>query len=83
MEEAHTLLTYPTWERYTVLSHVISTLSIRERRRIFQLSRGIRDGEHHNTLFPEHGFTFNEFAVWYILTERKRKTTGKKAGRGT
>ena len=64
-------LTMPTWERYTVLSHVIAHLSIRERRRIFQLVRSM-EGEWGNVFFPDFGFTLSEFAVWYTLGDRRR-----------
>lgn len=66
------LLTYPTWERYSVLSKVISTLSIRDRRQIFLLARS-----HVNPcpdlFFPRYGFTLSEFAVWYLLADTRRK----------
>lgn len=66
------MLTYPTWERYTVLSHVISNMTIRDRRIVFQHTRS------HATccedvFFPRFGFTLGEFAVWYTLGDRRRK----------
>ena len=74
MDQQQHLLTYPTWERYTVLSSCINRLSIRERRRVFQHARTI-DGDCSNVFFPEFGFTLSEFAVWYTLGEQRRRTT--------
>ena len=66
------LLTYPIWERYTVLSHIVMHLSVRERRQIFQL---VRRTVHPSAdlFFPAFGFTLSEFAVWHILTDTRRK----------
>ena len=66
------LITYPTWERYTVLAYCIGRLSIRDRRRIFQMARTIQD-ERSNVLFPEFGFTLSEFAVWYTLGDSQKR----------
>ena len=65
------LITYPTWERYTVLSHVISMMSIKERRNIFQISRTL--GTDNDLFFPMYGISFSEFAVWYTLGDSRRK----------
>lgn len=73
MECERNLITYPTWERYTVLSSCIANLTIRQRRRIFQLVRSMTI-ELSNVLLPEFGFTISEFAVWYILGEQRRRT---------
>lgn len=66
-----TLLTYPTWERYTVLSHVITRLSVRDRRAIFQLARAW-PGASPDLFFPGYGITLSEFAVWYTLGEPRK-----------
>jgi hypothetical protein len=66
------LITYPTWERYTILSDVISKLTIRERRKIFQLARMGDNSFSPNVFFPEFGFTLSEFAVWYTLGDKQR-----------
>ena len=68
----HDLITYPTWQRYTVLSHAIARLSIRDRRRIFQLARA-REAQWDRVFFPEYGFTLSEFAVWYTLGDHRRR----------
>jgi hypothetical protein len=70
MERA--LLTYPTWERYTVLAHAIAGLSVRDRRAIFQLVRRV-EAPTSDLFFPEYGFTLGEFAVWSVLGDRKKK----------
>ena len=71
MERRH-LITYPTWERYTVLADVISKLSVRDRRRIFQIARNV-DGNWDNIFIPEFGMTLSEFAVWYTLGEHRKR----------
>lgn len=68
------LLTFPTWERYTVLSHVIGQLSVRERRGIFQMMRQSTTLSP-DLFFPAHGFTLAEFAVWHVLGDARRKAT--------
>ena len=66
------LLTYPTWERYTVLAAYISRMSVKDRRKIFQMVRRI-DHDWHDVVFPDYGFTFSEFAVWYTLSGARKK----------
>jgi hypothetical protein len=69
------LITYPTWERYTVLAHVISSLTIRDRRKIFQLTRSTSFVP--DLFFPNYGFTLAEFAVWNTLGVSRRNTHKK------
>ena len=69
------LITYPIWERYTVLSNVIMNLSIRERRNIFQAVR--RHEISPDLFFPVYGFTLSEFAVWHVIGDSKKKTNKK------
>ena len=66
------LITYPTWEKYTVLAHAITNLSIKDRRHIFQLARN-SDRVSPDLLFPTFGFTLSEFAVWYTRGDGRRK----------
>lgn len=72
------LITYPTWERYTVLAHAISSLTIRDRRQIFQLARSTNTCFFPDLFFPNYGFTLAEFAVWYTLGDNRRKIRKKK-----
>lgn len=65
------LLTYPTWERYTVLAHCIAQLSLRDRRRILQIARRLRS-EWKDVFLPSLGITLTEFAVWYTLGEKRK-----------
>ena len=67
------LLTYPTWERYTVLAHAIGGLSVRDRRNVFQLVRRAAEVSP-DLFFPLYGFTLAEFAVWHVLGDTRRKT---------
>lgn len=76
--DERTLITYPTWERYTVLSHSIAQLSIRQRRHIFQLARNSTALT--DLFFPHYGFTFAEFAVWYTLADTRRKSKRGRVG---
>ena len=71
------LVTYPTWERYTILSHVVANYSIRDRRIIFQLSRNGKSAIDGNMFFPHYGITLSEFCVWSILYDKRRKLVKK------
>ena len=66
------LLTWATWERYTVLADYIANLSVRERRNLFQLIRG-EASPSPDLFFPAYGFTLSEFAVFHILCDKRRK----------
>ena len=65
------LLTYPIWERYTVLSKVIGNMTIRDRRNLFHTMRSLPVSP--EAFFPSMGFTVAEFAVWHILGDAKRE----------
>ena len=71
------LPTYPTWERYTVLSHVISNLPVKDRRQIFLLVRRHAPAPH-DLFFPAYGFTLAEFATWHVICESRRYKKKKK-----
>jgi len=68
------LLTYPTWEKYTVLSYYVGKLSIRDRRLIFHTARSCGDVSP-DLFFPAYGFTFAEFAVWHTLRRERSAST--------
>ena len=75
------LITRPTWERYTVLAQCILQMSVRERRDVFRLVKTIdRPLE---AFFPRYGFTFSEFAVWYVAGEARRSKTAATATAAT
>ena len=71
--EERILPTYPLWEWQRVVSHVVLTLSMRDRRTVFQLARGMRVDEEDlaNIFFPELGITLAEFAVYPVLARRR------------
>ena len=71
MQDERTFVTYPTWKKYLVLSRVIETLRVRDKRHIFQVMRLTPD-LNHNTFFPHYGFTAGEFAMWQILSEQRK-----------
>lgn len=68
-----TLLTYPTWERYTVLSHVVAGMSVKDRRHLFQLIRRSDAQPSPDMFFPVYGLCLSEFAVWHVLGDTRRK----------
>jgi len=74
-----TLQTFPTWEKYMVLSNTIERLQVKEKRYIFNCLRTCECTKDH--FFPMFGFTTAEFAVWQILGDgpkSKRVNTSNK-----
>lgn len=69
--DERTLLTYPTWERYVVMAHVIQHFPVQQRRRIFQHMRTASPPSP-DLFFPHYGITLSEFAVWHILGNEPR-----------
>lgn len=67
------LVTFPTWERYSVIAHVVFNLSVRERRIIFQLARTTRADVLGDVFFPAFGISLSEFAVWYTLGDTRKR----------
>ena len=63
-------MTYPTWRKHLVLSTVISSIQIKQKRTIFQLLRSNSDAD---AFLPEFGFTSGSFCIWQILSENKRR----------
>ena len=76
------LLTYPTWERYTVLSRAIAGMTTRERRQIFTIVRAAGTTSP-DLFFPGSGFTLAEFAVWYTLGDTTRRRSRRKRARAS
>ena len=66
------LLTWATWERYTILATYIGNLSVRDRRNLFQLIRN-EPSPSPDIFFPTYGFSLSEFAVFHILCDKRRK----------
>lgn len=64
-------ITYPTWQKYMVLSCFIEALRVREKRHIFQVMRRSH-ALTHDTFFPQYGITAGEFAVWQVLAESRK-----------
>ena len=72
------LLTFPTWEKYMVLSNTVEMLKVKEKRYIFNCLRNHECTPH--SFFPVFGFTTSEFAVWQVLgdgrkSRQKRQTS--------
>ena len=74
---ATTTLTTPTWEKYTVMSHVIYNMDSKDRRRIFLNARKAPVPSP-DLFFPKHGFTLAEFALWYLVGESSETPSQKK-----
>lgn len=71
-----TLLTFPTWEKYIVLSNTIESLKVKEKRYIFSC---LRTNECTcDSFFPIFGFTTAEFAVWQVLGDGRKSRQNKK-----
>jgi len=64
-------VTYPTWGKYIVISRVIESMTVRDKRIIFQIMRTFPDLTH-NSLLGEYGITAGEFSMWQILSEQRR-----------
>lgn len=78
--EVQELLTYPTWERYTVLSQAIRHLSLAERRTILNNVRSLPSPMEDQSssitalgdlFLPRRGFTVSEFSVWHTCDTKK------------
>lgn len=70
------LLTFPTWEKYMVLSSTIESLKVKEKRYIFNCLRTNYCTK--DSFFPTFGFTTSEFAVWQILGDGRKNRSKKK-----
>jgi hypothetical protein len=79
----HTLPSYSTWERNVIVAHAINSLSIRDRRHIFNMLRSPQYELSPNLLFPTYGFTLGEFAVWYTLGDSQPRKSRVPVTRGS
>jgi hypothetical protein len=77
MQDERSFITYPTWEKYMILSCFIETLRVKEKRQLFHTMRRYGQELDHNCFFPQYGITAGEFAVWQVLSE-SRKGRSKK-----
>lgn len=62
-----------TWEKYMILSEVVASMDVRDRRVVFQMLRGTDPDP--NMFFPEMGFSLAEFCVFYVLSSDRRTRT--------
>lgn len=65
------LLTFPTWEKYIVISNTIESLRVKDKRLIFHTLRKHPEATK-DYFFPGFGFTTSEFACWQILTDGRK-----------
>ena len=75
------LLTFPTWQKYMVISKTVDNLTVKDKRFIFHCLREHRCTP--DTFLPSFGITTAEFAVWQILSDgRKPRSTSAAADSG-
>lgn len=79
--EEHTLITYPTWKKYLILSIFVEQLRVREKRHIFHIMRRHIDTLSHDSFFPQYGITAGEFATWQVLAESRKNRIKKQSRR--
>lgn len=73
MEGDSSLITYPSWTKYIVLSKVIDSLTVKDKRTIFNIMRKTPNLSQ-DTFMPTFGFTTGEFAIWQILSTATKST---------
>ena len=61
------LLTTPTWEKYTVISHAIANMDVRHKRKVLSY---IRSENSMDLLVPSIGLTLSEFAIFHLVHEK-------------
>ena len=66
-----TLITFPTWEKYMVLSATIENLRVKDKRFIFHTLRKTPEATK-DYFFPHFGFTTAEFSCWQILSDGRK-----------
>ena len=64
-------ITYPTWKKMLVLSSVVDSFQIRQKRLVFHTMR-THPNTTHDTFFPEFGMTAGIFCTWQILSDTRR-----------
>ena len=72
ISDEQSFITYPTWKKYLVLSSVVETLKVKDKRAIFYVMRRT-ELLSPDTFFPLYGFTAGDFAVWQILCDAKKR----------
>lgn len=80
--DAKDYITYPTWQKYLVLSSFVERLRVKDKRLIFCTLRKTENiGDDH--FIPQYGITIGEFSTWSILidTKNRKKKAGKEAKR--
>lgn len=75
--DEHSLITYPTWKKYLILSCFVEQLKVREKRHIFHIMRKHIDTLTHDSFFPQYGITAGEFATWQVLSENRKNRVKK------
>ena len=65
------LITFPTWEKYIVISNTIESLKVKEKRLIFHTLRKTPEANR-DYFFPSFGFTTAEFSCWQILSDGRK-----------
>ena len=76
MVDKETLTNAWRWERITVLTHHVRSLSIRDRRILLSELREREEKEAPHVFFPRIGITLGEFAVLTSVRNPKRHDAG-------
>ena len=71
MQDNASFITHPSWKKYIVVSCVVETLRVRDKRHLFHIMRSAQVLDH-NSFFPNYGITTGEFSVWQVLTDSRK-----------
>ena len=72
------LITFPTWQKYLVISNTVESLKVKDKRLIFNILRKTPDVTK-NYFFPCFGFTTAEFSCWQILSDTRKNRSNNKS----
>jgi len=76
MQNEQSLIMYPTWKKYIVISYFVEQLRVKDKRHMFHVMRK-ESNLSHDTFFPYYGITAGEFAIWQILSETRKTRRAK------
>jgi len=57
------------------MAHIVAALGVKEKRELFKWMRTGKEVDEH-TFFPRYGLTAGEFAIFHILTDTGRNSSG-------
>jgi hypothetical protein len=62
-----------TYYKYNILYHSICNLSVKQKRKLFGIIRGLNSENDGHIFFPQFGFTVGEFSIMQICIENQNK----------